>query len=131
MLDLDKASSYCSDQVKYPKLLYFNVFHRKFDFYSWIAGQSYPKSLQPYYFGAHALFIEALKSREISRETSICQTRLLWWEQSLIDIEEGRGLAKEPVTRVLQEAKAKTAMNLKVLIRLVNFQLFDIERGDI
>ncbi|CDW87483.1 nadh dehydrogenase complex assembly factor 6 precursor [Stylonychia lemnae] len=103
---------------------------RKYDYYSHVAGQNFPKSLQPYYYGIHALFLEALKSREISKETSICNTRLMWWEQSLIDIEKGHK-AKEPVTRVLQEAMSKTPINMNLLKRIVNYQMFDIDRGDI
>jgi hypothetical protein len=52
-----------------------------------------PKNTHPYYFGIHAMFLEALKSREVSKEGSICQTRLKWWEESLKDIalERGKG----------------------------------------
>ena len=32
---------------------------------------------------------------------------------------------------ILKEAKDKTAINTNLLQRMVNFQLFDIERGDI
>lgn len=53
-----------------------------------------PKSTQPYYYGIHALFIETLKSREISKEVSVCQTRLNWWEESLKDIALERGSGK-------------------------------------
>lgn len=108
------------------------LFHneRKFDFYSYVVGQNFPKSVQPYYYGIHALFLEALKSREISKERSICQTRLFWWEQSLLDIEKGHK-AKEPITRVLEEAMKNTPINFNLLKRIVNYQLFDIERGDI
>jgi len=54
------AEKYCTDEVK------------KFDFYAYVAGQYMPKSTQKYYYGFHALFLEAMKSREISREQSIC-----------------------------------------------------------
>lgn len=104
---------------------------RKYDFYSYIVGRSFPKTLQPFYFGVHALFLEALRSREISKEVSICQTRLIWWEQSLIDVLDKRKPAREPVTRVLQEAVKQSPLNGNLLKRLVNYQLFDIERGDI
>lgn len=90
-----------------------------------------PRGVQPYYYGHHALFLEALKSREISKEVSICQTRLRWWEESLIDIAEGRGKGpREPVTVVLKASKERTHINFKLLQRLVNYQLYDIERGD-
>jgi phytoene/squalene synthetase len=32
---------------------------------------------------------------------------------------------------MIQEAKSKTKINFNLLVRLVNFQLFDIDRGDI
>jgi len=57
--------------------------------------------LQPYYYGIHALFLEALKSREISKETSISQTRLMWWEQTIIDVAENNRPARDPVSRVI------------------------------
>lgn len=44
----------------------------------------------------------------------------MWWESSLNDIENGRP-AREPVARMLQEAKANTKINFKLLQRLVNF----------
>ena len=90
-----------------------------------------PKSTQKYYYGINALFLEALKSREVSREASICQTRLKWWEESLIDVALGRGKGpKEPVTVLLKDAKEKTHINYQLLQRLVNYQLYDIDRGD-
>jgi hypothetical protein len=48
----------------------------------------------------------------------------------LIDLEKGHK-AREPVTRVLQEAMAKTPINMNLLKRIVNYQMFDIDRGDI
>jgi hypothetical protein len=60
ILHLDNAEKYCTAEVK------------KFDFYTFVAGQYMPKTTQKYYYGIHALFLEALKSREISREASIC-----------------------------------------------------------
>lgn len=90
-----------------------------------------PKGIQPYYYGHHALFLEALKSREISREASICQTRLRWWEESLMDIAQDRGKGpREPVAVVLKASKERTCINFKLLQRLVNYQLYDLERGD-
>ena len=76
------------------------------------------------------MFLEILKSREISRETSICQTRLMWWDLSLKDIEAGRP-GKEPISRVLSEAIKKTHVNFKLLPRMVNYQMFDMDRGEI
>ena len=94
-------------------------------------GQNFPKALQPYYFGTHALFLETLRSREISKEQSICQTRLMWWEESVKDVTERAKPAREPVTRIIQEAVKNTPLNAKLLQRMINFQLYDIERGDI
>jgi hypothetical protein len=59
--------------------------------YAYVNGQYMPKNTQSYYYGIHAMFIEAMKSREISKEGSICQTRLRWWEESLQDIALNRG----------------------------------------
>ena len=46
------------------------------------------------------------------------------------DIEQGKK-AREPVARLLKEVKEKSAINFKLLGRIVDYQLFDIERGDI
>lgn len=48
----------------------------------------------------------------------------------MIDIENDKA-AREPVARMLKEVKKDTNVNFKVLHRLVDFQLFDIERGQI
>ena len=53
-----------------------------------------------------------------------------WWSQTLKDVESGKK-AREPVARVLQEVKEKTQVNFKLLHRLVDFQLFDIDRGSV
>ena len=62
--DFKNAENHCSETV------------RKFDFYAWRVGQHFPKTKQPYYNAINAFFLEVLRSREISREASICQTRL-------------------------------------------------------
>lgn len=120
---MDNAVKHCTDEVK------------KFDFYAFVNGQYMPKSTQPFYYGYHAMFIEAMKSREISKEGSICQTRLKWWEESLQDValnrgKDGKSQPREPITVVLKEAKEKTCINYSLVQRLVNYQLYDIERGD-
>jgi hypothetical protein len=79
----------------------------------------------------HALFLEALRSREISREASICQTRLQWWEQTIIDVTEKGSAPRDPVSKVISEAVKKTPLNPRLLLRMINYQLFDIDRGDI
>jgi len=45
---------------------------RKFDYYAYRKHNHVPVSLQPHYFGIHAFFLEVLRSREISKEISIC-----------------------------------------------------------
>jgi len=60
ILQLDNAVAHCTAEVK------------KFDFYTYINGQYMPKKTQSHFYGIHALFLETLKSREISREASIC-----------------------------------------------------------
>jgi len=117
ILHFDNAVKHCTAEVK------------KFDFYAFINGQYMPKTTQPYYFGNYALFLEALKSREISREQSICQTRLNWWMQVVSDVKNDKR-AREPVSVVLSQAKKKTNINLDLVERIVDFQLFDIDRGD-
>lgn len=47
----------------------------------------------------------------------------------MIDIQNDK-IAREPIAVILKEAKLKTHMNMKLHQRLVDFQLFDIERGD-
>lgn len=118
ILDLGNAQKHCKDQV------------RKYDFYAWRVGHHFPSNKQPHYFALNAFFLETLKSREISKEQSICQTRLTWWQQSLNDILNGKK-AREPVARAIQAVMEDTHVNMKVLSRLVDFQLFDIERGTI
>ena len=71
-----------------------------------------------------------LRSREISRERSICQTRLHWWRQTLLDIEANRP-AREPLARMLGQVHKETQVNFKLLHRLLDYQLFDIDRGSI
>ena len=46
----------------------------------------------------------------------------------MIDIENDK-IAREPVARMLKEVKKETNVNFKVLHRLIDFQLFDIDRG--
>ena len=69
-----------------------------------------------------------LKSREISRERSISINRLNWWEQSIGELPEANG--HEPITRILKRTLAETSVRKEVLMRMVNYQIFDVERGD-
>ena len=89
-----------------------------------------PVSKQEQYYALNAFFLEVLKSREISRERSICQTRLHWWRQTLLDVEADKR-PREPLARMLHEVKRSTKVNFKLLHRLVDYQLFDIDRGAI
>ena len=91
-----------------------------FDNYACRAGSHMPKSMQMHYFGVNAFFLEVLRSREISKEASICSTRLQWWATTLQDVEAGKAV-REPIARVLSEVKHKTKVNFKLLHRLVNF----------
>lgn len=105
-MDLENATKHCMDHVK------------KFDYYAFRAGAHMPKSMQAYYFGINCFFLEVLRSREISKEQSICQTRLQWWQQTLTDIENEKA-AREPVARLLQSVKQNSKVNFKLLHRLV------------
>ena len=118
ILHIEISVKHCSNELK------------KFDFYAYVAGHYMPKSQQKYYYGYHAYFLEIMKSREISREPSICQTRLKWWLNLLKDVQAGKQ-AKEPVTVVLKDALVNTNLNANLLSRMADFQLFDIDRGDI
>ena len=55
----------------------------------------------------------------------------MWWEQTIIDVAENNRPARDPVSRVIQETVKNTPVNVKLLKRMVNYQLFDIDRGDI
>lgn len=88
ILDVKNAVSYCQSQVK------------KFDFYSFAAGQFMPANTRPHYYSVHALFLEVLKSREVSKEQSICKTRLDWWLHILDDIVNNRK-TREPISIAL------------------------------
>lgn len=105
---MDTAVKHCADHVK------------KFDFYAYRVGTHFPQSIKPLYYGINAFFLEILRSREISKEQSICQTRLQWWASTLNDVEKDR-VPREPIARVLSEVKHKSKVNFKLLHRLVNF----------
>lgn len=77
----------------------------------------------------HAFYLEILKSREISQESSICQTRLLWWQDTLSDVEAGKKM-QEPIGVAIRAALDETRINFDLLRRLVSYQLFDIDRGE-
>ena len=121
ILALKNAAKYCEGEVK------------KFDFYSYVCGHYMPAKTRMHYFANHALFLEVLKSREVSKEASICQQRLRWWETTLLDMESASKedyKPREPLAVCLAHQKFHTAINFSLLQRMVDFQLFDIERGD-
>ena len=60
ILDFNQANEHCKNSVK------------KFDFYSYRVATHLPVSQHPYYYAIHAFFIEVMRSREISKERSIC-----------------------------------------------------------
>ncbi len=67
-----------------------NQRYRRYDFYAHAAGQFYPKKIRDYYMAINAFFVEVLRSREVSREASVCQQRLMWWAEQLEDVENGK-----------------------------------------
>lgn len=42
-----------------------------------------PPKIKPYYLAYHAFFLEIIRSRFVSKEQSVCGTRLTFWEESL------------------------------------------------
>ena len=108
ILDVKHAMEHCSNNVK------------KFDYAAFRVGAHFPEATRPHYFAINAFFLEVLRSREISRERSICQTRLHWWRQTLDDVDAGR-TAREPLARMLGEVKRNTRVNFKLLHRIVDY----------
>jgi NADH dehydrogenase [ubiquinone] 1 alpha subcomplex assembly factor 6 len=115
ILDPETAQKYCQDIVK------------KHDYNTFIVGKHFPESRQAYFYTVHAFFLEVLKSREVSRQAYICKRRLLWWDEMLKDIEEGKE-PFEPIGVALKALKKNTNVNFDLLHRLTSFQLFDLER---
>lgn len=115
ILEPATAQKYCHDIVK------------KHDYNTYIVGKHFPESRQAYFYTVHAFFLEVLKSREVSRQAYIWQRRLLWWDETLSDIEKDKD-PFEPIGVALKELKKKTQVNFDLLHRLVSYQLFDMER---
>lgn len=111
------AQKYCQDIVK------------RHDYYTYVVGQHFPKSKQMHFYTVQAFFLEILKSREVSRQATICQRRLQWWEETLQDVEKDRKLV-EPIGIALRELHTKTNANFDLLHRLVSYQLFDLDQGE-
>ena len=112
------ATEHCKNNVK------------KFDYAAFRVAAHMPAAAQPHYFAINSFFLEVLRSREISRERSICQTRLHWWRQTLVDVENKKA-AREPLARMLKDVHEKSRVNFKLLHRMIDYQLFDIDRGSI
>ena len=79
-----------------------------------------PKSTRPHYYTVHAFFLEIMKSREVSREQSICQTRLNWWLHILDDVTHKRK-TREPVGVALANTFEHSAVNFNLLSRIVDY----------
>ena len=60
ILDLKHATEHCKNNVK------------KFDYAAFRVAAHLPAATQPHYFAINSFFLEVLRSREISRERSIC-----------------------------------------------------------
>lgn len=116
ILEFDNAQKHCMKLVK------------DFDFFSYVIGKAYPKQLRPYYFGYHAFFIEIRKARFASRESSVSQMRLQFWDEALSDAIHGK-TPNEPVSVVLKETFLKTAVKPDLLKRMIAFQFFDLDRN--
>ncbi|CAI2372567.1 unnamed protein product [Moneuplotes crassus] len=117
ILDPEVAHKYCYDIV------------RKHDFYTHSVGKHFPVSRQKYFYAIHAFFLEILKSREASRQMMVCKTRLLWWSETLNDIENNKKI-QEPIGIALSEVYKNTNANFDLLHRMISYQLFDLERSD-
>lgn len=117
IVDPEVAQKYCRDIVK------------KHDYYTYAVGTNFPISKQPFFFTVHAFFLELLKSRETSRQINICKRRLIWWAETLNDIEKDRKV-HEPIGVALKELRNNTNANFDLLHRLVSYQIFDLERSE-
>jgi len=89
---LKHATEHCKSNVK------------KFDYAAFRVAAHFPQMTQGHYFALNCFFLEVLRSREISRERSICQTRLHWWRQTLNDVENDKP-AREPLARMLKDVR--------------------------
>lgn len=56
--------------------------------------------------------------------------RLLWWQETLNDIEAGKKI-QEPIGVAIKLALENTQINFNLLHRLVSYQIFDTERDEI
>ena len=118
MSDPETALMYCRDIVK------------KYDYYTHIVSEHFPKPKQPYFYAIHAFFLEILKSREASKNTGVCKRRLLWWQETLDDIEKDKNV-HEPIGIAIKEVFKHTKVNFDLLHRIVSYQIFDLERTEI
>ena len=86
-----------------------------------------PSKIKPFYFGIHAFYLEIMKAREISQETHVSKTRLLWWLSNLKDLDQGQS-QQEPISICLKSALESKAINTKLLTRMIDYQLFEIDK---
>jgi len=66
--------------------------------------------------------LEIHKSRFISKESTVCKTRLLFWEDTLKNLLNGK-MPKEPIGFVLKEAFDRSKIRVETLFRMVDFQV--------
>jgi NADH dehydrogenase [ubiquinone] 1 alpha subcomplex assembly factor 6 len=114
---LDEATNYIEEKVK------------KFDFYAWVIANTLPQKYKRSYLSYHAFFVEILRSRYISKEPSVCRTRLCFWEESLKEVIQDKGSIKEPMLIVLKETIKTTAIRRDTLFRMIDFLYYDIEKN--
>ena len=113
---LDEATKFVEEKVK------------NYDFYAWVIASTLPDKYKRSYLSFHAFFIEILRSRYISKEPSVCRTRLSFWEESLKEIILDKQI-KEPMMIVLKETIRSTPIRKETLFRMIDFLYFDIERS--
>ena len=87
-----KFSEYAGKSILDPEIAqqYWRDIVKKHDYYTYIVGEHFPKSRQGFYYTVHAFLLEILKSRETSRQMMVCKRRLLWWSETLDDIEKDK-----------------------------------------
>ncbi len=115
---------------------------KKQSYYAYVVGRTYPSNLKISYFAYHAFYLEILKSRFISRESSVIKTRLNFWEERLTELakhihkeKKSENLGKEisfaysdPLEVCLLHALRNSNIKIETLFRIIDFQFFDLER---
>jgi hypothetical protein len=104
--------------------------NRKYNYYAYVIGKALPVKVKPYYLSYHAFFSEIIRSRYITREQSVCRMRINFWEETLKECLGAQDKKiNEPMMIVLKEAIKNSGIRKETLFRLIDFQLFDIERS--